>query len=66
MFTLNVPSGERLIRVLLGLGLAAYAWIAPDHPNPIFVAVGFCFALTGVVGFCPACAMFGRRLKPKT
>lgn len=63
---LNLPTVEHLIRLLLGLGLAAYAWLAPDEPNPIFVAVGVCVALTGLVGFCPACALAGRRLNPRS
>lgn len=65
MLRLNLPIVERLVRLLIGLGLAAYAWLAPDEPNPIFVAVGLCVALTGLIGFCPACALAGRRLKPK-
>src|SRR5438128_2745381 len=63
MFRLNLPTAERLIRIALGLGLAAYAWAA--GPNLIFVATGLCVALTGLVGFCPVCAVAGRRLKPK-
>ncbi|MGQ0590973.1 MAG: YgaP-like transmembrane domain [Sphingosinicella sp.] len=62
----NLPTVERLVRLLLGLGLAAYAWLAPDEPNAIFVAIGLCVALTGLVGFCPACALAGRRLKPRS
>jgi hypothetical protein len=65
MFRLNLPSIERFIRVLLGLGLAAYAWLAAAQPNPIFVATGLCLAMTGLIGFCPACALVGRRLGPK-
>jgi len=65
MFSLNVPVTERVIRVLLGLGLAAYAWIAAAQPNLVFVATGVCIALTGLVGFCPACALVGRRLKTR-
>lgn len=65
MLTFNVPSGERLVRVVLGLCLVIYAWLAVATPNLVFVATGFCIALTGMVGFCPACAVFGRGLKPK-
>ena len=65
MFGLNLPWVERLIRALLGLGLAAYAWLAPAHPNLVFVATGLCVALTGIIGFCPACALAGRRLRPR-
>ena len=65
MFTLNVPTTERVIRVLLGLALALYAWVAVAPPNVVFAATDMCIALTGVVGFCPACALVGRRLKSK-
>ena len=65
MLRLNLPSIERLLRVALGLGLAAYAWFASAAPNPIFVATGLCVALTGLVGFCPVCALAGRRLTTK-
>jgi len=62
----NVPAPERLLRVGAGLALAAAAafgpWL-PAGPWPWVVAGGgLMFALTGVVGFCPACAMLGRRL----
>lgn len=65
MFTLNVPAGERLIRALLGVALATCGWFCFAEPNVLFVAAGACLALTGFVGFCPACALAGRRLKAK-
>ncbi|HET7842551.1 MAG TPA: YgaP-like transmembrane domain [Xanthomonadales bacterium] len=62
---MNVPATERLVRLLLGLGLALYAWLATAPPNLVFVSTGVCIALTGIVGFCPACALVGRRLQRK-
>ncbi|MFC3712731.1 YgaP-like transmembrane domain [Sphingoaurantiacus capsulatus] len=64
MFATNVTAIERLLRVLLGGGLAAYGVVSLD--NIIVAAVGACLALTGLIGFCPACALAGRRLKPKS
>ena len=65
MVRLNLPSVERFIRVALGLGVAVYAWVALAQPNPVFIAIGFCLAMTGLIGFCPVCAVAGRRLEPK-
>lgn len=61
----NLPLIERLSRLLLGLGLAAFAWIAWVEPNVILASLGTCVALTGLIGFCPGCALAGRRLRPK-
>lgn len=63
MFAINLPAIERLARLLLGVALAAYGWLAPAQPNPILVSIGACVALTGLVGFCPACAVARRRLR---
>ena len=60
MLRLNLPALERLSRLALGLGLAAGAWMVPARPNVLLVAIGTCVALTGLVGFCPACAVAGR------
>lgn len=63
MFGINIPSFERLARMLLGLALATYGWLAPAQPNLIVASIGICVALTGLIGFCPACAVAGRRLQ---
>jgi hypothetical protein len=31
----------------------------------LLAAMGICVALTGLVGFCPACAIVGRQVEPK-
>jgi hypothetical protein len=66
MFTTNVPAIERTIRFALGAGVAAYAWLGLSTPSVILIAMGACFALTGIVGFCPACAIVGRQVRPKS
>jgi hypothetical protein len=61
----NVPPWKRLLRlvaaavgVVVGLTMMAEPWSWVTAAS----AVGF--GLTGLVGFCPMCAMVGRRLTP--
>jgi len=65
MFAANVPLLERLIRVSLGLAIAAIAYFGLAQANLLGAALGLCVAATGLVGFCPACALVGRRLTPR-
>jgi hypothetical protein len=59
----NVPGWERAVRVALGVAVAGMA--ASFAPSPvgmwIGIAGGLMFAVTGLVGFCPMCAMVGRK-----
>lgn len=65
MFSANVPPLERLIRIAIGLGFASFALLGLAHGSVGLAALGLCFAATGLIGFCPACALVGRRLKPR-
>ncbi len=65
MFAANVPALERLIRIMLGLGVALFAVFGLARSNVLVAALGLCFAATGLIGFCPACALVGRRLEPR-
>ena len=61
----NVGSKEGIARIALG---AAIAGVSLFHFGAAqtgwgLAAGGACLALTGVFGFCPACALLGRRLK---
>lgn len=60
----NVPVWERLLRLAGGAALIAYALLALDG-TATWLAIGAAtgLVLSGMVGFCPACAMVGRRLK---
>ncbi len=64
-YSKNVPSWERMLRIVMGmaaLGFAVMNW----HTSPLAVGagmVGAMMAMTGLVGFCPMCAMAGRRIK---
>ena len=59
----NLPWWERLLRIGAGMALAVYV---PLHIGGVLgwaiIATGAGIALTGIFGFCPACALAGRRL----
>lgn len=60
----NVPNWERALRLLMGLlalGFAAMNWGTSGLAMGAGV-VGAMLAMTGLVGFCPMCAMVGRKL----
>ncbi|RYZ03529.1 MAG: DUF2892 domain-containing protein [Myxococcales bacterium] len=62
-FLKNVPTWERVLRVVAALAatVAALRVLAP--PSAWLVAsAAIGFALTGLFGVCPACALVGRRL----
>lgn len=59
----NVPAWERVLRIVMGLmalGFAAMSW-----GSPLAMGAGVMGAMlskTGLFGFCPMCAMVGRKL----
>ncbi len=62
-FVKNVPGWERALRIGIGLVGAAigFAFLAAPWSWVVVVA-SFVEACTGVVGFCPMCALAGRRI----
>lgn len=59
----NVPTWERILRVSMGLTGLAYAamnWGASGLAVSIGI-MGAMLAMTGLFGFCPMCAMVGRK-----
>ena len=64
-FQKNLPLWERLLRTCLGLLVAGLGFLAA--PGSIMAwaayASGAVLVVTGFVGFCPMCALAGRRLK---
>jgi len=60
----NVPVWERVLRLVVGA--AALVFVAMNWgTSSLSVAIGVTgavLALTGLVGFCPMCAMVGRKL----
>lgn len=66
-YTKNVPGWERALRIVigvLGLGWAAWNWQGA-LPLALLGIMGASLAVTGLFGFCPMCAMVGRKLDRK-
>jgi hypothetical protein len=59
----NLPRWERAIRIAMGIMVAGLAYLVGPSPMMSWtgVAMGAMVAGTGVIGFCPMCAMAGRR-----
>lgn len=52
----NEGTLDRIIRVIVGLGMISLVFIGPQSP---WGWIGVVPLLTGLVGFCPAYRMFG-------
>ena len=60
----NLPGWERMLRMGGGLVAAAYAVSALEGVTKwSVVAMAAGLALSGLIGFCPMCALAGRRLE---
>lgn len=60
----NVPGWERTLRLIMGvmaLVFAAMSWGSSALAVGVGV-MGAMLAMTGLIGFCPMCAMIGRKL----
>ena len=59
----NVPTWERVLRVIAGLAVAAWSVLALGGLWGALAALSAAgIVLSGLFGFCPACAMVGRKL----
>ena len=59
----NVPTWERALRVIAGLAVAAWSALALGGLWGTALALSAAgIVLSGLFGFCPACAMVGRKL----
>lgn len=59
----NVPNGERVLRVAAGAAGVALALSVLAAPwSWAGAAMAAVLSATGLVGFCPMCAMVGRKL----
>jgi hypothetical protein len=59
--TINEGALDRIIRVIVGLAIISLVFIGPKTPWAWF---GLVPLLTGLIGFCPAYALFGIRTCP--
>ncbi|MBV8467877.1 MAG: DUF2892 domain-containing protein [Burkholderiales bacterium] len=59
----NVPNWERALRIVAGLAVAAGAILRVGGSTGWIVAAAAAgIVVSGLVGYCPACAMIGRRI----
>lgn len=52
----NIGNAERVLRVVVGLGILSLAFVGPKSP---WAYLGALPVLTGAVGWCPPYALFG-------
>jgi hypothetical protein len=63
VYVKNVPTWERMLRAAAGLALAAWSVLVLGGLWGAVVALSAAgMVLSGLFGFCPACAMVGRKL----
>jgi hypothetical protein len=66
LYVKNVPNWERVLRVVAGVaGVAGAMHLIGGTEGLLLAAAAAGIAISGLVGFCPACAMVGRRLNNK-
>jgi len=59
----NVPNWERVLRVVVGLAVIILSLKLLSGIAGILIAVSAAgIVVSGLVGFCPMCAMLGRKL----
>lgn len=63
----NLPTWERALRIAAGIaiGTTVYAGLTHGLITTLAIATAATLVLTAFVGFCPACAMVGRRYLEK-
>lgn len=64
----NEAAWDRALRILVGLILLYLGWagVVGGTLGVVFMILGFLLLVTGVVGYCPAYALFGVSTCPKT
>ncbi|MCV2356784.1 DUF2892 domain-containing protein [Paucibacter sp. B2R-40] len=63
----NLPAWERALRIAMGVAIAAaiLGGLTTGIVTYLAIATAATMLLTAFVGFCPACAMVGRRYLEK-
>ena len=59
----NVPGRERALRAVVGIGALGFAALDRSGVGIAAGLAGAMLALTGLVGWCPMCALPGRKLE---
>ncbi len=55
----NEGNMDRVIRIVAGLALIAYALFMPTAPLAMFAWIGVIPLVTGLIGWCPLYRIFG-------
>jgi hypothetical protein len=61
-FAKNLPTWERVLRTVLAVAALSGGWLLGTPYRELGVVTAATLLLTGLVGFCPMCAMVGRKL----
>lgn len=59
MFTKNIGSIDRLLRIVVGIVLLALFFLYPDASWRYFTLIGVVPLLTGLLSSCPLYSIFG-------
>ncbi len=61
----NLPTWERALRIVIGIASLGFAYFYWGVMTPVVLAalIGASLALTGLAGWCPMCALLGRKLQ---
>jgi hypothetical protein len=63
LYQKNLPHWERWLRIVVGIALVGYGLFGT--PSVLVTGIALFSAavviITGFIGFCPACAMVGRK-----
>jgi hypothetical protein len=60
LYRKNIGGGQQIVRIVMGIGGAAAGLLLLAAPWSLVAGAGGAgFALTGIVGYCPMCAMAG-------
>ena len=64
----NLPTGERVARVTISIvaAIAGATHFGLGLYGLMIIASSVMFAVTGFVGWCPMCAMAGRKIAKKS
>lgn len=57
--TKNMGSIDRLLRIIVGLALLAYAVLFPDTGYNVWGFIGIVPLVTALIGWCPAYTLIG-------
>lgn len=63
----NVPVWERWLRIMMGVALllAPIVWLDWGTLGIVLGVMGAVGVMTGLMGYCPMCALAGRKLEEK-